>query len=200
MPEKDRTGSVRHQFPDRLFHWVMAVAVIVLGATAFLPMIGVRFVWVPIHWWSGIVLTLAILFHLYRVLFVHGVKDMVPGTDDVSEVLRDIRNADHKGLSTAKYDAFQKSYHWLAAIVVLVLTVTGLLMLAKIDTMFWNRNPAILTDQNWGIVYVIHGIAALAVFFLVIVHTYFGLLPQHRAFLISMLRGPGPENARTDKI
>ena len=193
-----RVPGVRHLLPDRLFHWAMALSVAVLGATAFLPMVGVRFEWVPIHWMAGTVLTLAVIFHLYRVIFIHGLKGMIPGADDVREVARNLGGSRGRPLSEAKYDAFQKGYHAAAALTVLVAVGTGLVMLAKIDTTFWRRNPSILSDQTWGIVYVLHGVAAMILLFLVIVHVYFAFLPEHRALLISMLRGAGPEHARKD--
>ncbi len=196
MSDHGGSTGVRHGLPDRLFHWVMAFAVIVLGVTAFFPVLGIRFDWVPLHWMAGVLLTIAVLFHLYRVFAVHGLGEMLPGADDVREVMRDLSGAAHDGLSEAKYDALQKGYHAATAATVLVLVVTGLPMLAKIDTTLWNRAPSILTDQAWGIVYVLHGAAALLLLFLFILHIYFSVLPEHRAFLVSMLQGHGPMKAR----
>lgn len=192
--EAGETGT-RHKWPDRAFHWIMAVSVIVLSGSAFLPIAGIRFDWVPVHWISGLVLTAAILFHIGRIAFVHGIAEMLPGADDVREALAGFsKSAAH--LSPAKYDVFQKSYHWTAAIVVLALTVTGLLMLLKIDTPFWRRDPSILTDHQWGLVYVVHGLTALAILFLIIVHIYFALLPEHRDLLRAMITGRGRKLAR----
>jgi len=196
MTDRNGTPAVRHLLPDRLFHWVMAVCVIVLGATAFLPIVGFRFDWVPVHWMTGIVLTLAVLFHLYRVFVVHGIGGMLPGGDDAREAVRAIKGCGSEGLSPAKYDAFQKAYHLAAALTVLVLLATGLVMLAKIDTIFWRRDPSILTDATWGAVYVLHGLGAMALLFLVILHVYFSLLPEHRDILAAMIRGHGPELSR----
>ena len=193
-----RDTGVRHRLADRLFHWVMALAVIVLGVTAFLPILGFRFEWLPVHWMAGVVLTLAVLFHLYRVIFVHGLDNMMPRGDDIREILRDVRGKGYEGLSEAKFDALQKGYHAAAAVAVLAAVVSGLLMLAKIDTSFWRRDPSILSDQAWGFIYVIHGGSAMILVFLFILHVYFALLPEHRALLLSMLRGEGPKFARKD--
>jgi len=196
-PQPGDTG-IRHQWPDRLFHWTMALSVIVLCASAFLPILGLRFDWVPVHWITGFVLVAAILFHWLRVVLVHGIGEMVPGRDDVSEVLGDLRvRSDAAG--PAKYDAYQKSYHWLSGLVVLVLAATGLLMMAKIDTPWWRRDPSILSDAQWGLVYVTHGFAALAILFLVILHVYFALLPEHWGMLTSMIRGRGPLLTRGER-
>ena len=196
MTSEEANPGVRHRLGDRLFHWSMAACIFILGGTAFLPIIGIKFDWVPIHWWTGAVLVLAILFHLYRVFAVHGIGTMMPGVDDARESLRVALNREKDGLKPAKYDAFQKMYHWTAATAVIVTTATGILMLAKIDTVFWKRFPAILSDMSWGIIYSIHGLGAMLLLFLVIVHVYFAFLPSHRSLLISMVLGRGPELAR----
>ena len=59
---------VRHKGPDRIFHWVMAVTVLTLLATAFLPIAGVQFPWVTIHWIAGVVLAAIVLYHIVRAL------------------------------------------------------------------------------------------------------------------------------------
>ncbi len=176
----------------------MAVCIILLGATAFLPIIGVKFDWIPIHWWTGVVLVAAILFHLYRVLAVHGIGKMLPAADDVRETVRVVLNRNTEDLKPAKYDAFQKSYHWTAAVTVLATAATGVIMLAKIDTTFWKRDPALLSEPVWGVIYVVHGLGAMLLLFLVILHVYFSLVPSHRAYLASMILGHGPELARKD--
>lgn len=188
--EQGETGT-RHQWPDRAFHWTMALSVIVLCATAFLPILGLRFDWVAPHWIAGFILAAAIVFHWLRVGLVHGLGEMMPGADDWREVLAGLR-AQSGAPGPAKYDAYQKGYHWLSGLVVLVLAVTGLVMMAKIDTPWWRRDPSILTDAQWGVVYVAHGLASLAILFLVILHVYFAVLPEHRATLKSMIRGRGP--------
>jgi cytochrome b subunit of formate dehydrogenase len=88
-----------------------------------------------------------------------------------------------------KYDVGQKLYHWSTAIIMLTLLITGVCMLAKIDTPFWNRDPSILSDWSWGIVYVLHGVASFLLIFFFILHVYFSFLPEHRELLRSMVYG-----------
>jgi formate dehydrogenase subunit gamma len=92
-----------------------------------------------------------------------------------------------------------QGFHLAAATSVLAIIVTGILMLFRIDTTFWRRNPSIMTDYNWGIIYVVHGAASLVLLFLVILHIYFALLPEHRDVLKAMVSGRGPEKARKGK-
>ena len=191
---EEDTGT-RHKGPDRAFHWLMALSVILLTGTAFLPIIGIRFDWLPIHWISGVALTVLVLFHLIRVALVQGFREMMPGSHDISEMTSDLSGKE-VDLPPAKYDAYQKGYHWASAIVVLAVTITGLLMLVKIDTPFWRRDPSLLSDPQWGIVYVIHGFASLVILFLIIVHIYFAILPEHRRVLMAMIGGRGPQFSR----
>ena len=174
----------------------MAVCVIILGATAFLPILGVHFPWLVIHEIAGVALVLAIFYHLYRVFRIHGVKAMMPGLDDLREGAGLAIGREVQGLEPAKYDVLQKAFHWVAATAVIATAATGLVMLAKVDTVFWDRNPALMSDLSWGVVYAIHGLGAMLLLFLVIVHIYFALIPQHRALLVAMISGRGPELSR----
>lgn len=175
--------SDRHQSPDRAFHWVMAVLVVILLATAFLPILGLQFNWVTIHWVSGVFLIISVLFHLYRSIFILGLSEMLPRVEDLRYWLRGDSSID------SKYDLGQKLYHWAIAVIMLTLLITGAIMLAKIDTPLWNRDPSILNDNVWGVIYVFHGAASYLLIFFFILHVYFSFLPEHRDLLLSMLRG-----------
>ena len=176
----------RHKLPDRLFHWIMAALVIILLVTAFLPILGIKFNWVPTHWIAGVFLIFVTIFHLYRSLWVHGITEMLPTRDDLK----------FKTSTDQKYDLNQKLYHWSIATIMIVLLVTGGIMLAKIDTPLWNRDPSILSDWNWGIVYFLHGAASLLLIFFFILHIYFAFLPEHRDLLRSMVFGKS--NSKSD--
>ena len=183
--------EIRHKLADRVFHWIMALLVIILLGTAFLPILGVKFDWVPIHWISGILLILVIIYHLYRAVFVHGLKEMLPTAADIKMA----------SAPEQKYDMNQKLYHWSVGTIILALLVTGGIMLAKIDTPFWKRDPSILSDSNWGIVYTVHGGASMILIFFFILHIYFAFLPEHRNLLQSMIFGKpsAPQDLQNDK-
>lgn len=162
----------------------MAALTLVLLGTAFLPVLGLRFDWVPVHWIAGVLLAAAVLFHLWRVAFTHGLAAMAPARGD----LRALARGGAAG-PDAKYDLGQKLYHWGAAATTLALVATGALMLARIDTPLWRRDPSLLSDREWGVVYTLHGAAALLLVFLLVVHVYFALLPEHRRALAAMALG-----------
>jgi formate dehydrogenase subunit gamma len=171
----------RHAPIDRVFHWITALAVLLLLGSAFLPILGMKFSWVPLHWISGVVLCVAVLFHLVRSLFFQRLRCMLFGPRD----LRDLR----AGRRAAKYTLAQKLMHAVLGSAVLVAAVTGAVMLAKVDTPLWKRNPYLLDSATWGVIYVLHGAAALLILTLTMTHIYFSLLPEKRAYLRAMTGG-----------
>jgi len=184
---------LRHHIADRVYHWTMAVALLTCLFTAFLPILGWKFEWVTTHWIAGVVLTAAILFHIIRATMWQDFWSMVFGLRDLQSSWRFIRRALGLGgpppLLDAKYSPLQKLFHKLVAIVVLAIVVTGLLMLSKIDTPFWRRNPYWLADTQWGMIYAIHGLCAMATITLIMAHVYFALRPEKLWMTRSMFHG-----------
>ena len=74
-------------------------------------------------------------------------------------------------------------------VAVLTTLVTGGFMLLRIDTPWWQRNPYLFADATWGIVYVLHGLAALLLITMVMMHVYFALRPEKLKFTRAMIRG-----------
>jgi cytochrome b subunit of formate dehydrogenase len=184
---------VRHKGIDRLYHWTMAAALLVCLFTAFLPILGVKFEWVTAHWIAGIVLTAVVLFHIVRAVVFQDVWAMVVGPRDLLNVWRSTRRALGGGglppTRDAKYMLLQKIYHKVVAVLVLSIIASGVLMLSKIDTVFWRRNPYWLADDQWGIIYSVHGLAAMAMITLVMVHIYFAVRPDKWWMSRSMITG-----------
>jgi cytochrome b subunit of formate dehydrogenase len=183
---------IRHSAFDRLYHWLMAFCVLVLMATAFLPILGLKFEWLDIHWVTGVVLAALIVIHIGRALFFQDWRNMWIGREDLHEMGRGLarlfgsRAAQPK---PGKYDAAQKLYHLGVAVVILSVVCSGLLMLLKIDTPLWRRNPYLLSADTWGVIYVVHGMAAMMIVAIVIIHLYFSLMPDSWYMLRAMVRG-----------
>ena len=70
-----------------------------------------------------------------------------------------------------------------------IVVSTGLLMMVKIDTPWWERNPYFFEDWTWGVVYVLHDFASLFFISLVIVHIYFGIRPEKIWMTRAMILG-----------
>jgi formate dehydrogenase subunit gamma len=182
----------RHKATDRLYHWLMAICIFTLMGTAFLPILGFKFEWLDIHWMTGVALTVLVIFHIVRAIGWQDWHNMWIGFADIRDLWCDVahllgaRKSPHL---PGKYDAAQKLYHLGVAIVVLSVIGSGLLMLLKIDTPLWRRNPYLLSSDTWGIVYVVHGMAAMTIITIVIVHLYFTLMPSSWYMLRAMIRG-----------
>ncbi len=192
------TGSaegriVRHAAIDRVFHWVTAVCVLTLLATAFLPILGVEFAWVEIHWITGLVLIAAVLVHIVRALLQQGLKSMWIGRADLRDAAAIVRGTLRRDATAlpkpGKYSFAQKLIHHAFALVVLTALATGGAMLARIDTPWWQRNPYLLAADTWGIIYVLHDLAALSLITMVMMHIYFALRPEKLLFTRAMIRG-----------
>jgi formate dehydrogenase subunit gamma len=183
---------VRHAVPDRVLHWVAAACVLTLLGTAFLPIVGIEFGWVTVHWMAGLVLAAAVLYHVARVFVRGSWRSMGVGRADAADVV-DAANAARKRTLPArrpgKYSVAQKLIHHAFTVVLLTTIVTGGLMLLRIDTPWWQRNPYLLADETWGIVYVLHGLAALVLITMVMLHVYFALRPEKLKFTRAMILG-----------
>jgi formate dehydrogenase subunit gamma len=182
----------RHKAIDRLYHWLMAICIFTLMATAFLPILGFKFEWLDIHWITGVALTVLVIFHIVRAIGWQDWRNMWIGFADIRDLWRNVAQllgARKTPPLPGKYDAAQKLYHLGVAIVVLAVVGSGLLMLLKIDTPLWRRNPYVFSGDTWGIIYVVHGMAAMTIVAIVIIHLYFALMPDGWYLLRAMIRG-----------
>jgi len=184
---------VRHALPDRLIHWISAISTLILLATGFLPILGVEFAWVAIHWWTGLVLTAAVLAHIARSLIAKRLSTVWIGVRDLCDVWRiaklNLRLESGALRKSGKYSVAQKLIHLAFAVVVLAASASGLMLMVKVDTPFWERNPYWLSDQTWGVVNVVHGLSALLLITMVMTHVYFALRPEKLMYLRAMLLG-----------
>ncbi|MGH7772282.1 MAG: cytochrome b/b6 domain-containing protein [Candidatus Binatia bacterium] len=189
LPER----ILRHSLASRIFHWVMAASVLTLLLTAFLPILGIKFSWVTAHWTAGLVLTAVIIFHIFHASFWKGLdlmwisrQDLLEGWSTVKEVLAPAAGPPKK---PGKNPFENKLFHHAVTISTLAAIITGLMMMAKVDTPWWNRNPYILSDDTWGIIYVIHGAGSVALITLLMAHFYFAARPEKRWITLSMIFG-----------
>ena len=80
------TRVLRHKGIDRLFHWVTAICVLTLMATGLLPVLGVDFNWLTIHWIAGILLIILVMLHIVRALVWQRLGRMYFGLKDLTEL------------------------------------------------------------------------------------------------------------------
>lgn len=180
-PSSNGPRISRHDTSDRIFHWVMAISVIVLLVTGIFPIIGIEFSWLTLHWIAGLVLTASVVFHVVRSLFWQDLKAMW-----ISR--RDLREAFDSSIKPGKYSLAQKSMHAAVTVLVLLVVGSGLIMFAMIDTPWWVRTNAI-AESTLGWVFLVHGLSTLGLIALISLHVYFGLRPEKLFYTRSMIKG-----------
>ncbi len=182
----------RHSFMARMFHWVMAASMFVLLFTAFLPIVGVRFAWVQWHWMAGLVLTGSIIYHIIHATFWLDFWSIWIGPKDIpefrAEMLRELGH-DVPGPKSGKYPLGNRLYHLAIVFAALGVVVTGVIMMNRIRTPLFDRNPYIMSDPSWGLTYVLHGLAGVGLVGLVIAHVYFAVRPEKWWITKSMIFG-----------
>jgi len=173
----------RHSLAARLFHGVMAASMLTLLVTAFLPIVGIKFGWVTIHWIAGLVLTASILYHVIHATFWLDFWSIWLTREDLDESWNRIRRA--IGIAApvprkaGKYPADNKLYHTAVTVSGFVAMLTGLFMMTRVQTPFWTRNPyAFFGDAGWGVVYVSHGFMGVLLVTLTMAHVYFAVRPE----------------------
>lgn len=191
MSDGDRI--VRHKLADRIFHWVTAGCMLVLLVTGFLPVLDVKFDWVPIHWITGLVLTAALVFHIVRTLFWQRLADMWVGPREIRDAVRSTvgtaAGRGSGGYRPGKYSVAQVLFHFAVAVVVLAATVTGLVMLKGVESPFWERDPYFVSEATRGLLFAVHGFAALVLVTMIMMHVYFAFRPEKLYFTRSMILG-----------
>ncbi|MGB6546233.1 MAG: cytochrome b/b6 domain-containing protein [Candidatus Acidiferrales bacterium] len=183
----------RHSLTARVFHWVMAAAMLVLLFSAFLPKVGVRFDWITWHWIAGLVLIASIIFHLFHATFFMDFWSIWPDRIDIRDAMR--RGLRFMGKPAplprkfAKYPFENKMYHLAIVFAGLAVACTGAFMLFRIHTPFLTRNPYLFSDMTWGMMYVLHGLAGVGLITLITAHIYFAFRPEKLAITKSMIYG-----------
>ena len=181
---------IRHSGITRVNHWLMALCMLALLVTAFFPILGIKFAWVTIHWVAGIIFTLSVLFHIVYALAQQDWRAMWIAFAELADLISSLAG-DLKALkvSPGKYWLMQKIFHHIVAFLSFVAIVTGVLMLFKIDSPLWERDPYVLSSEVWGIVYVLHDFAGLCFIPLIMMHVYFAVRPEKLFYTRSMMKG-----------
>jgi cytochrome b subunit of formate dehydrogenase len=194
-PETARVPErvARHSLGARLFHAIMAVAMLALLVTAFLPKVGVKFAWVTYHWIAGIVLTVSVLYHIIHASFWLDFWSIWPDKVDIEDSSKRVKRALGQFAPAprkfGKYPLENKLYHLVVMLAGLAVIGTGVFMMKRVRTPFFTRNPYLFSDMTWGWMYVLHGFAGIAFVALVTVHIYFAIRPEKFFLTKSMIFG-----------
>jgi formate dehydrogenase subunit gamma len=180
-PSSEGKRVRRHEPIDRIMHWVMAISVLVLLITGVLPIIGIEFAWLTLHWISGLVLTAAVVFHILRSVLQKDPMSVWISKSDLKEPFDESRKP-------GKYSLAQKGMHAAITVATVFVIVSGLVMFAMIDTPWWDRTNS-LSESALGWMFFIHGLTTLALIALIVFHLYFTLRPEKLFYLRSMIKG-----------
>ncbi len=179
QPSSDGARVSRHKSIDRACHWVMAVSIFALLITGVFPIIGIEFAWLELHWIAGIALTVVVLFHIIRSLFVKSGSEMKIQPSDLQF---------DGSTKPGKYSAVQKGLHATVTILTLLVIASGIVMFLQIDTPWWERTNS-LSESTLGLVFFVHGISTLALIGVICMHIYFALRPEKLFYTRSMIKG-----------
>ena len=91
--------------------------------------------------------------------------------------------------AAGKYPVDNKMYHTAVIVAGFAAIVTGLIMMKRIQTPFLTRDPYLFTDQAWGVMYVLHGLAGVLMVTLTLAHVYFAVRPEKFWITKSMIFG-----------
>ena len=188
LPER----LLRHGRVSRIFHWAMALAVVVLLLTSFLPLMGIQFAWVTLHWAAGFTLTGIIVLHVLHTTLWRRVPLMWITRADLARGWSTVRCLFDPRLARArsgKYPLGNKLFHHAVAVTALATIVSGLVIMVKVETPWWSPNPYVLSDDAWGLVYLIHDAGAVLLIPLILMHVYLALRPEKLWITQSMFRG-----------
>jgi len=171
----------------------MALAMLALLVTAFVPAMGYKFDWVTIHWIAGLALIATVIYHIVHAVFWQSLRNVWIDGADVREGMQELSRFTGGGKAPprkpGKYPVAQKLFHHAAAVAALAAIVTGVLMMFRIENPVLRHNPYLMGDGTWGFVYVLHGLGGVALITLVITHIYFAIRPEKRWLTRSMFKG-----------
>jgi cytochrome b subunit of formate dehydrogenase len=184
----------RHSLAARLFHWTMAASMLTLLFSAFVPILDLEFAgWLTIHWIAGVVLIATIVYHIIHAIGWQDFWSMMSfGPSFFKEgfaTLRHVLSSKAPEPKAGKYPFDHRMYHHTIVVVSLAAIVTGVMMMMRIDTPFFTRDPYFISDQAVGVVFAIHGLAGVSLILLIASHIYFAIRPEKRWITWSMVRG-----------
>ena len=151
-----------------------------------------QFAWATIHWIAGVILTLSIVYHVVHSLFFQDPWAVWIGPSDIKEAIERAKRSMSGGTTTvrhAKYPLENKLYHNVVVLAGLGVILTGIVMMFRIETWLWARDPYLFSDATWGWIYVLHGLSSISFVTLVTAHIYFAIRPEKLWLTRSMIFG-----------
>jgi formate dehydrogenase subunit gamma len=131
---------------------------------------------------AWIVLTISIIYHIIHASFWLDFWSIWLNKEDVNEALtrwkRQMGKTAAPPRKAGKYPWDNKMYHTAIVLSAAAVVPTGLLMMKRVVTPFYVRNPYLFSDATWGVMYVLHGLSGIGLVGLTIAHIYFAIRPE----------------------
>jgi cytochrome b subunit of formate dehydrogenase len=141
---------------------------------------------------AGILLTGSIISHIIHATFFLDFWSIWVGPRDIpeakAEIMRDF-GVEIGGPKPGKYPLGNRLYHLAVMVAGLGAIGSGLLMMTRVRTPIFDRNPYLMGDAAYGFTYVLHGLTGVGFVGLIIAHIYFALRPEKFWITKSMIFG-----------
>jgi formate dehydrogenase subunit gamma len=173
---------IRFNSLDRFAHWLTAGSFIVLAITGLNITFG-KFVVLPIIGheaftpWSQFAkyvhnfLSFAFMLGV-ALMFVIWVKDNIPNGRDVAWIREGGGLIGHGHPKADRFNAGQKLIFWTVILSGVALSITGIILLFPLE----------VTEGNWKLSQIIHGLVGLLTIAVIIAHIYIGSIGMEGAF------------------
>ena len=189
-----RKPPARYNFNQKLYHWgnfLLLAGLLLSGAVLFFrrapqpPVVGERFglTWLTLHEWMGLLFGLGVVAHAVAALIRGDKKSMEPSTKefrDAATIWRNFMGWTRDYPAPGKYDALQKLYHHILALLAIAFVGTGSLMWLSASRIFLSARGLIHFCRQ------IHDLSALCLVIMIVAHFYFSILKVNRQNLRDM--------------
>jgi cytochrome b subunit of formate dehydrogenase len=179
----------RYNFNQRLYHWGNFL---LLGLVAFsgywlffrrAPGGLLGLTWLQIHSWGGLLFAAGVIVHSFAAILRGDWRSMRPEMQDLRDaglIWRNFLGRTSEYPAPHKYDALQKLYHHVLAVLAITFTTSGVWMWLSAERFH-------LAERSWlHSLRIIHDLSAVALVVLVIGHIYFSIIKANRANLKDM--------------
>lgn len=197
--------AARYNLNQRLYHWGNFLLLAVVAFSGYWLFFRnspasplSRYSWLDIHIWSGLLFPAGVIAHAVAAVIRGDWRSMRPEVKDLRDaaaIWRNFMGRSSDCPAPGKYDALQKIYHHILALLAVTFTLSGVWMWLSAERYYF-------AARGWlHAMRLTHDLSAVALVVMVIGHLYFSLLKVNRANLKDMagLGAPsGQEGAGDD--
>jgi formate dehydrogenase gamma subunit len=184
--------AANYNLNQKLYHWGNFGLLALLAVSGFYlffrrapvsPQGTLGITWLTLHEWTGLLFAAGVIAHALAALTRGDWRSMRPEWKDATNTFLIWRNFLGRTANypfPGKYDALQKLYHHILALLAVSFTVSGTLM-------WLSGSRTFLSSRGWiHLSRQVHDLSAVALVVMVIAHIYFSILKVNRENLKDM--------------